>query len=159
DDAASPLVYPIGLNVAVAERRVSPAAAEQLAERVKGWSASFGWSFGVFQGISLVALCRIASAAAGREPERDAEQHRHRAAGLGRQINGQIHPRAVGFVTHAAHNALHDRRAVASGWIGFGYLPGDLRRILRDAAINIGLIKIEDFWSPPLAPHLRAGHA
>src|SRR5262245_40383781 len=46
DDALRPLLRAVGLNIGVAERRIAPAAAEDLADRIedRAWRFGFGWN-------------------------------------------------------------------------------------------------------------------
>ena len=143
DHAFLPSVGAVRLDLAVGQRGIAPAAVEYLSHGIEsaGDAPVRGADFvdSAFPGDGRRPLLswRRLDGAVRAETEGDAQKHRHRPARLGREIHGQIHPRAVRLDTHPAGHALHDRRAAAGAGIRLRHLPGHLGHVRRHAAVDL----------------------
>ena len=154
DDPFGPAIGPIWLNVGVAQRGISPTAAQDLAHGVKASAGTTAtrWRSGLTR-------CRRWTTTACTKGKSQAQEQRHRLVGLDRQIDGQVHSRSIRPIAHRADHALHDGRALAGACVGFGHPPGHRGCARRYAAIDLALVELQDLTAALRAPHFAAGDA
>src|SRR5262249_19733727 len=124
DNALFPAVGPIGLNIAVSNSRVAPAALQYFGDEIEAAGSGV---------------------ARKRSAEGDVQQHGHGLSRLGRRVDGEAHLWASGFVPHDARDLAQPRRSVSGLVICFFDLPDHLRSLGGNAAIDLRPIEFEDF--------------
>src|SRR5262249_41038137 len=128
--AFRPAVRPVRLNIGVAQRRITPATTQQLANEIKSAPRP---------AVGRRGLCRLS---ARRKRKRQVQQDRARRAGFRGQVKRELHLWAIRILANRAHDALHDGGAFARGSVRFRDSPGYCWRVLRYAAIDLVAIKI-----------------
>jgi hypothetical protein len=143
-------VRAVRLDVAVADRGVSPPARDDLVGDGR-------------IGREPAAPSCSGSSGSGRRGRAAAEVHQqdHRGASvrLHRRVQRHVDVLIAGFAANRPHDALADRPALAGFRIGFGDAPGDLRRPVGNAAVDLVLIRAQDLWPPLRLPRARVPHA